>query len=161
MENRRLLQLPAPGAGRGCSPSLAASPVHRLTAHQPAVSPCSLGHWWLFVMAPFRNDWRRKWGLHRAGEWLSSISELCVFSSHIKQYIPVPSWSRWWHRWTSKQVNWINTLSDGTNQGVKQESTLVQAANAVGVTSWSHALWEPDSLSELQKEDNKVVLQHF
>lgn len=29
---------------------------------------------------------------------------------------------------------------DGTNHGVKQESTLVQAARAVGVTSWSQVL---------------------
>lgn len=69
-------------------------------------------------------------------------------------YVPVPNWSRWWQRWSSKWANWIETPRAGTNQGVKQESTLVQAASAVGVTSWSQALWEPDSLSELWQKQN-------
>lgn len=144
--------------GAALPASLGTGSVH--TSYQPHPEACATGGslWWLLSRMTV---WMRKWGLNRSGEWLSSICELYVFIIPHKQYIPVPSWSRWWHRWTSKQVNWINTLSDGTNQGVKQESTLVQAANAVGVTSWSQALWEPDSLSELQKEDNKVAHQHF
>lgn len=69
----------------------------------------------------------------------------------LKWCIPVPSWSKWWQRRNSRWANWKDMQRDGTNHGVKQESTLVQAARAVGVTSGSQVLWEPDSLAELWK----------
>lgn len=69
----------------------------------------------------------------------------------LKWCIPVPSWSRWWQRRNSRWANWNDMQRDGTNHGVKHESTLVQAARAVGVTSGSQVLWEPDSLAELWK----------
>lgn len=136
-------------------PTACTFPAHRTNQFYPEVCTTG-GRWWLFTLRML--VWMRKWGLHIAKERLSSRYKLYAFVILMQDYIPVPSWSRWWQRWTSKQVNWITTLKDGTNQGVKQESILVQAANAVGVTSWSHALCEPESLSELQKVDNKVVV---
>lgn len=49
--------------------------------------------------------------------------------------LPVPSCSRWWQRRISSWASWSDTPREGTNQGAKQESTRVQAANAVGDTN--------------------------
>lgn len=79
----------------------------------------------------------------------------CYSDAKVKR-LPVPSWSRWWQRRNSRWANWKEMLRDGTNHGVKQESTLVHAARAGGVTSWSQVLWEPDSLAELWEISNKI-----
>lgn len=66
------------------------------------------------------------------------------------QILPVPSCSKWWQRWTSRCASCRHTPRDGTNQGAKHESTRVQAASAIGDTSWSQGNWDPHSLSELE-----------
>lgn len=68
--------------------------------------------------------------------------------------VPVPSCSRWWQRWMSSWAIWSETPTDGTNQGAKQESTRVHAANAFGDTSWSQGSWDPQSLSELEEKQH-------
>ena len=70
----------------------------------------------------------------------------------------MPSCSRWW-----QSLSWIwascrEMPTEGTNQGAKQESTRVQAARAVGDTSWSHWSWELDSLSELRDTGNRKYI---
>ena len=52
----------------------------------------------------------------------------------------------------------METPREWTNQGAKHESTRVQAASALGDTSWSQGSWEPDSLSELEREREGVSL---
>lgn len=71
--------------------------------------------------------------------------------------VPVPSCSRWWHRWSSSWAIWSETPTEGTNQGAKQESTRVHAANAFGDTSWSQGSWDPQSLSELEEKQHQCV----
>lgn len=85
----------------------------------------------------------------QTSENLNDKDNALVICWSMESHIPVPSWSRWWQRWTSSCASCRDIPREETNQGAKQESTRVQAASAIGETKWSEGAWEPQSLSTL------------